>query len=160
MLGCWCSPDHCHAEVLHELAGNTPVHEYERDASSINVEVSPLTPTSSTLNTEAVSSSSTYVQASSPTSSPSPPHSGDSLLTSPSTAFDLKSLVERLSCRILLVCIINDALPVLFQDVLRTNLYLSATLVWINRQIQPVQVVVLQITCIFVSCLLAYLESS
>ena len=60
------------------------------------MEVSPLTPTSSTLNTEAVSSASTYVQASSSTSSPSPPHSGDSLLTSPSTAFDLKSLAERL----------------------------------------------------------------
>ena len=97
VLGCWCSPDQCHAEVLHEFAGNSPVYEYDRDASSINVEASPLTPTSSSPNTEAVSTSSTYVQASSPTSSPSAPHSGDSLSTSPLTAFDLKSLAERLN---------------------------------------------------------------
>ena len=27
VLGCWCSPYLCHAEVLHELAGNTPNYE-------------------------------------------------------------------------------------------------------------------------------------
>ena len=28
-LGCWCSPHRCHAEVLHELAGNRPIYERE-----------------------------------------------------------------------------------------------------------------------------------
>ena len=27
VLGCFCSPEQCHAEVLHELAGNIPVYE-------------------------------------------------------------------------------------------------------------------------------------
>ena len=27
VLGCWCSPDRCHAEVLHQLAGNSPRYE-------------------------------------------------------------------------------------------------------------------------------------
>ena len=27
VLGCWCSPGLCHAEVLHELAGNSPKYE-------------------------------------------------------------------------------------------------------------------------------------
>ena len=25
-LGCWCSPQRCHAEILHRLAGNNPVY--------------------------------------------------------------------------------------------------------------------------------------
>ena len=29
VLGCWCSPYLCHAQVLHELAGNTPNYEPE-----------------------------------------------------------------------------------------------------------------------------------
>ena len=97
VLGCWRSPDQCHAEVLHELAGNSPVYEDNRDTSTINVEASPLTPTSSSPYT-AVSTSPTYVgqPTSYPTPSPSAPHSDDSELPSP-TAFDLKSLAERLT---------------------------------------------------------------
>ena len=26
-LGCWCAPDRCHGEILHELAGNRPIYE-------------------------------------------------------------------------------------------------------------------------------------
>ena len=26
-LGCWCSPQRCHAEILHLLAGNIPVYQ-------------------------------------------------------------------------------------------------------------------------------------
>ena len=26
VLGCWCSPDLCHAQVLHQLAGNDPIY--------------------------------------------------------------------------------------------------------------------------------------
>ena len=29
VLGCWCSPQSCHAEVLHRLAGNDPVYASE-----------------------------------------------------------------------------------------------------------------------------------
>ena len=25
-LGCWCSPQRCHGEVLHRMAGNNPVY--------------------------------------------------------------------------------------------------------------------------------------
>ena len=28
ILGCWCAPGKCHAEVLHRLAGNHPVYEH------------------------------------------------------------------------------------------------------------------------------------
>ena len=27
ILGCWCSPEPCHGEILHRLAGNVPVHQ-------------------------------------------------------------------------------------------------------------------------------------
>ena len=27
VLGCWCAPELCHAEVLHQLAGNQPIHQ-------------------------------------------------------------------------------------------------------------------------------------
>ena len=27
VLGCWCAPYQCHAEVLHELAGNRPIYQ-------------------------------------------------------------------------------------------------------------------------------------
>ena len=27
VLGCWCSPDLCHGEILHKLAGNHPVYQ-------------------------------------------------------------------------------------------------------------------------------------
>ena len=27
ILGCWCAPYQCHAEVLHELAGNRPIYQ-------------------------------------------------------------------------------------------------------------------------------------
>lgn len=26
-LGCWCSPQHCHGEILHKLAGNNPIYQ-------------------------------------------------------------------------------------------------------------------------------------
>ena len=26
VLGCWCDPDQCHAEILHKLAGNRPIY--------------------------------------------------------------------------------------------------------------------------------------
>ena len=34
VLGCWCSPEQCHGEVLHELAGNCPVYEEDSPSSS------------------------------------------------------------------------------------------------------------------------------
>ena len=27
VLGCWCAPSRCHAEILHRMAGNVPVYE-------------------------------------------------------------------------------------------------------------------------------------
>ena len=33
ILGCWCSPEQCHGEVLHRQAGNIPVY----DSSTNNV---------------------------------------------------------------------------------------------------------------------------
>ena len=27
VLGCWCAPSQCHAEVLHQLAGNNPIYD-------------------------------------------------------------------------------------------------------------------------------------
>ena len=27
ILGCWCAPNTCHAEILHQLAGNFPVYQ-------------------------------------------------------------------------------------------------------------------------------------
>ena len=27
VLGCWCPPEYCHAEVLHKLAGNHPIYQ-------------------------------------------------------------------------------------------------------------------------------------
>ena len=51
VLGCHCSPKLCHAEVLHELAGNIPIYtEYTMDPSSAikdakkNEKPPPLTP--------------------------------------------------------------------------------------------------------------------
>ena len=35
VLGCWCSPRRCHAEVLHNLAGNHPVYQTYRNIDSI-----------------------------------------------------------------------------------------------------------------------------
>ena len=35
VLGCWCSPEECHAQVLHELAGNTPIYEYNESFDTI-----------------------------------------------------------------------------------------------------------------------------
>ena len=34
VLGCWCAPSLCHAEVLHHLAGNCPVYETNNFTSS------------------------------------------------------------------------------------------------------------------------------
>ena len=31
VLGCWCAPERCHAEVLHQLAGNHPVYQAHRN---------------------------------------------------------------------------------------------------------------------------------
>ena len=127
VLGCWCSPCRCHAEVLHELAKNSPI--YEDETSSTNIHASSptfstttttttttTTCSSSSSNTEGETSStnfhvsptfsssssntegetSTYVHASSLTPSSSSSPTGDSL-TPPLTAFDLKSLAERLN---------------------------------------------------------------
>ena len=33
VLGCFCAPEHCHAEVLHHVAGNSPVYQ-----GSVNME--------------------------------------------------------------------------------------------------------------------------
>ena len=33
VLGCWCSPNLCHAHILHQLAGNLPVYQYPSCAS-------------------------------------------------------------------------------------------------------------------------------
>ena len=30
VLGCWCAPNLCHAEVLHQLAGNRPLYQAHR----------------------------------------------------------------------------------------------------------------------------------
>ena len=32
ILGCWCSPESCHGEVLHRLAGNIPVYDCSTNA--------------------------------------------------------------------------------------------------------------------------------
>ena len=29
VLGCWCAPELCHAEVLHEMSGNCPIYQTE-----------------------------------------------------------------------------------------------------------------------------------
>ena len=34
VLGCWCAPKGCHAEVLHQLAGNNPVYEHLDDSGN------------------------------------------------------------------------------------------------------------------------------
>ena len=47
VLGCWCSPQKCHGEVLHELAGNYPRYEPDSISSSANApsnKVSPAKP--------------------------------------------------------------------------------------------------------------------
>ena len=47
VLGCWCSPKLCHAEVLHELAGNYPVYEMSHDhftRNSSSAEKPPMSP--------------------------------------------------------------------------------------------------------------------
>ena len=38
ILGCWCAPDQCHAEVLHQLAGNHPLYQ---TGSRINMDCPP-----------------------------------------------------------------------------------------------------------------------
>ena len=43
VLGCHCAPDLCHAEVLHKLAGNTPIYKqyvfqsYSQQPLSLNI---------------------------------------------------------------------------------------------------------------------------
>ena len=37
VLGCWCSPERCHGEVLHRLAGNTPVYDHHTKVPSTNM---------------------------------------------------------------------------------------------------------------------------
>ena len=32
VLGCFCAPDRCHGEVLHELAANFPKYEGVQDS--------------------------------------------------------------------------------------------------------------------------------
>ena len=42
VLGCWCAPKLCHAEILHKLAGNRPVYQknYIMDKNALDQQVS------------------------------------------------------------------------------------------------------------------------
>ena len=38
VLGCWCAPELCHAEILHKLAGNCPVYEHSpKDLATVKM---------------------------------------------------------------------------------------------------------------------------
>ena len=39
ILGCWCAPSKCHAEILHHRAGNHPIYQM---AGTVNVRLSNL----------------------------------------------------------------------------------------------------------------------
>ena len=54
VLGCWCSPLKCHAEVLHEFAGNIP--RYQGIDPVNNADMSPLSSTPSFPSSSALSS--------------------------------------------------------------------------------------------------------
>ena len=42
VLGCWCSPNPCHAEILHQLAGNSPL--YQSSSAEMSSEVREAAP--------------------------------------------------------------------------------------------------------------------
>ena len=35
VLGCWCAPQLCHGEILHQLAGNRPVYNHQKSVNQI-----------------------------------------------------------------------------------------------------------------------------
>ena len=91
-LGCWCSPCQCHAEVLHELAGNCINYEGETPPST-SVQASSLT--GNCISHEGESLPSTNAQVSSLVPSSSPLDIGDAKPPPPPTP-DTMSLAERL----------------------------------------------------------------
>ena len=93
VLGCWCSPCQCHAEVLHELAGNCINYEDETSPST-NVQASSTT--GNCISYEGETLPSTIAQASSPIPPSSPSDIGEAT-PPPTTTPDIKSLVERLN---------------------------------------------------------------
>ena len=69
-LGCWCSPHQCHAEVLHNLAGNEVIYEGETSPTFVSSQsLIPSPPTSA----DPVTPESKLHHVSPPTSAPSPP---------------------------------------------------------------------------------------
>ena len=49
VLGCWCSPERCHGEVLHRLAGNIPA--YDLSSNSLRTNMANTSTTTSTVLT-------------------------------------------------------------------------------------------------------------
>ena len=82
VLGCWCSPDQCHAEVLHELAGNSICYEGEASSSTMIQESSPSPSSSSSGIDVSTSPSSTTTTTTTTTTSTTTP-AMSSLASSP-----------------------------------------------------------------------------
>ena len=38
VLGCWCAPKLCHAQILHKLAGNDPIYQSRSTIKKMNMD--------------------------------------------------------------------------------------------------------------------------
>ena len=116
VLGCWCSPERCHGEVLHHLAGNIPV--YDHNSFSLHTNMASTPPSSTLLTTGTVVTVSSSISNSTSDASrrltrqfsgsqiksvymvskKSPPSAKESLPVQPS-ALSLESLNEALQAQ-------------------------------------------------------------
>ena len=79
ILGCWCTPQQCHGEVLHRLAGNSPLYQL-RETVNMSTTTSPAATYNTTSNSDLFPAS---VSVATPTSNLLQNYS-ESVLTSPS----------------------------------------------------------------------------